>query len=772
MKKNNMLTTFISTILLAGLMTVTGGTNVIASQDNQNIPVPAQSGLGPVQQTKVEYIRSWNLDSNEMQATYSVSEAEYEDVPHVQEAIRQALINREETLTVNLNESALEGVTKDTVVDYGMKIVDDAVKHITCGEAGYNSKLGDYYDKTRGGYNVGASYYNSGSKIVKAIYTYTFKYYTNKEQEDFVDNRLKNEIYPELNLSDTSLTDEQKICKIYTWIVNNISYDYDNLNDDSNFTKYTAYGALHDSKAVCQGFAVLFYRMCMDNGIDCRIVTGTANGGPHAWNIVNVNEKYYYLDATWDCKVLADDSYSGKAGTYFYFLRNMLSDHTLNSDSNKIIDMYTMSDDSISAITAQVDTQGKTYLSSQDVTLKDICGNVLTSDQKKWYKVTVSAGDSSCKWNVKVGSNAVGMEDLIFEDKTVYTHTDSDNDGKCDICKQFINGIGERLAGYSLSLSGNIGVKFYMELSDDIKNDKDAYMLFTLPDETNAKVYINAPGNNSDGSSGNSNEQGRVYATTSEVDGTTYYVFTCEVAAKEMTADIKAQIISGSENGTIYTYTVKEYADYILSHPLDENTGKGYDENTVSLVKAMLNYGSYAQEYFAYRTQNPANADLTQAERNTIDLVDSDKFLSNVIKITGDKDVCTFESAFLSLKSQTDICVYVKLASGMNASDVTFKVDDEIINTSDIATVKVGEDNCYKLTVNGILAHNLADMHTFAVIYNSGANTKVATLSYGAFSYCNIALSEKFDDLANIAQLRNVLKAMYLYNKAAINYVN
>ncbi len=169
MKKNNMLTTFISTILLAGLMTVTGSTDVMASQDNQNIPVPAQSGLGPVQQTKVEYIRSWKLDSNEMQATYSVSEAEYEDVPHVQEAIRQALINREETLTVNLNESALEGVTKDTVVDYGMKIVDDAVKHITCGEAGYNSKLGDYYDKTRGGYNVGASYYNSGNKIVKAI---------------------------------------------------------------------------------------------------------------------------------------------------------------------------------------------------------------------------------------------------------------------------------------------------------------------------------------------------------------------------------------------------------------------------------------------------------------------------------------------------------------------------------------------------------------------------------------------------------------------------
>ena len=42
--------------------------------------------------------------------------------------------------------------------------------------------------------------------------------------------------------------------------------------------------------------------------------------------------------------------------------------------------------------------------------------------------------------------------------------------------------LGAKLAGYSLSLDGDIGVNFYMELSDQVIADKDsAYMMFTIP---------------------------------------------------------------------------------------------------------------------------------------------------------------------------------------------------------------------------------------------------------------------------------------------------
>lgn len=43
-------------------------------------------------------------------------------------------------------------------------------------------------------------------------------------------------------------------------------------------------------------------------------------------------------------------------------------------------------------------------------------------------------------------------------------------------------------------------------------------------------------------------------------------MFKWNVAAKEMTAEIKAQIIEGDTKGIEYSYTVKEYTDYLLAH--------------------------------------------------------------------------------------------------------------------------------------------------------------------------------------------------------------
>ena len=73
------------------------------------------------------------------------------------------------------------------------------------------------------------------------------------------------------------------------------------------------------------------------------------------------------------------------------------------------------------------------------------------------------------------------------------------------------------------------------------------------------------------------------------VNGKTYYIFPCHVAAKEMTSAITAQIVF-SENGevrssAVYTYSVKEYADYIIDHT------NIYDTETVELAQAMLYYG-------------------------------------------------------------------------------------------------------------------------------------------------------------------------------------
>ena len=145
--------------------------------------------------------------------------------------------------------------------------------------------------------------------------TYTVMWYTTSQQETQLNSYIKTTILPQLALGGKSTY--QKVQAIYNWITKNVRYDYAHLNDSTYKLQYTAYAAAINKTAVCQGYANLFYRLANDAGIDCRIITGTADGGngvwgPHAWNIVKMDDgNYYCLDATWD---------EGRS-SYSYFLK-------------------------------------------------------------------------------------------------------------------------------------------------------------------------------------------------------------------------------------------------------------------------------------------------------------------------------------------------------------------------------------------------------------------------------------------------------------------
>ena len=145
--------------------------------------------------------------------------------------------------------------------------------------------------------------------------TYTVMWYTTSQQETQLNSYIKTTILPQLALG--GKTTYQKVQAIYNWITKNVRYDYAHLNDSTYKLQYTAYAAAINKTAVCQGYANLFYRLANDAGIDCRIITGTADGGngvwgPHAWNIVKMDDgNYYCLDATWD---------EGRS-SYSYFLK-------------------------------------------------------------------------------------------------------------------------------------------------------------------------------------------------------------------------------------------------------------------------------------------------------------------------------------------------------------------------------------------------------------------------------------------------------------------
>ena len=138
--------------------------------------------------------------------------------------------------------------------------------------------------------------------------TATFSFYTTAAQENTLTREINN-LLEELDVS--SENDYVKIKAIYDYICANVVYDNANLNNDSYVLKYTPYAALMNGTAVCQGYALLFYRLALELGVDTRLIAGDG-GGPHGWNIAELNHLYYNLDSTWD------------AGSteYEYFLRS------------------------------------------------------------------------------------------------------------------------------------------------------------------------------------------------------------------------------------------------------------------------------------------------------------------------------------------------------------------------------------------------------------------------------------------------------------------
>ena len=159
---------------------------------------------------------------------------------------------------------------------------------------------------------------------------YDIEYYTTSDEEAELTGKLT-EVLDSLELDGKS--DYEKFDAIYDYVVLHVVYDHENLNDDSYDLKYTAYAALVNGTAVCQGYSNLLYRMLLEAGLDCRVITGTgwttdengiSTGEGHAWNIVRLGSLYYNVDATWDASgvdVYVNGEYQGKEFPMTYRLR-------------------------------------------------------------------------------------------------------------------------------------------------------------------------------------------------------------------------------------------------------------------------------------------------------------------------------------------------------------------------------------------------------------------------------------------------------------------
>lgn len=196
--------------------------------------------------------------------------------------LRKGMENREARIAIRCPADAI--TPTDGILD---EIAEKALE-----ETGVPTQ-GDYIRWTYAGWN-GSYSLESDDEGLHYVFVYDCKYYTTAAQEAELSEKIDS-VLQSLDINDES-SDYDVICAVYDYICANVSYDYDNLNDSEYLLKYTAYAAMINKTAVCQGYSALMYRMLQQKNIDCRLIPGSN----HAWNIVAIDGVYYNADSTWD----------------------------------------------------------------------------------------------------------------------------------------------------------------------------------------------------------------------------------------------------------------------------------------------------------------------------------------------------------------------------------------------------------------------------------------------------------------------------------------
>ena len=287
----------------------------------------------------------------------------------------------------------------------------------------------------------------------------------------------------------------------------------------------------------------------------------------------------------------------------------------------------------------------------------------------------------------------------------------------------------------SLVLSGQIGVNFFMKLPEIEGVDySNSYMTFSIT----GKGTITA--------------RDDYDATFKDKSGNGYYGFTCFVNSIQMADTITATFHYGDDQTVLLDYSVADYIAYFDEHQNE------YNQTTLDLIKAIAEYGHYAQPFLSAENGWTIGTDYAEMTKHYTESFDLDSIKTAIDGYTFVKNIegsgITKATYRLNLESETMVDVFLTVEDGTElTASATF-------NGKTFTAVKQA-DGRYRIRVSGISAHLLGE--TITITGTAGSDF---TITVSALAYARAVLnSEAFG-----ADAKNAMAALYRYYAAVEAY--
>ena len=307
-----------------------------------------------------------------------------------------------------------------------------------------------------------------------------------------------------------------------------------------------------------------------------------------------------------------------------------------------------------------------------------------------------------------------------------------------------------KVVGYSVGLSDMISLNMYTYVPEKFLSDAGANAVFTLADGTVTQQPLSE-------------------FKKASYNGVNTVVINTKMVPAYITRSVTMKIVgSDGKESEGFTYSIYEYAKDYIKYATTETEY----QKALPLVKAMLDYGAYSQLFFGVDASNLANYDrvsnlkLTEGnvEQTSCDSVFN--AITNEATGTLGNEELIYQNISLICESETSMKLYFQNKNNLTLNQIKEKYSIKVYDSEGNV---IQNDGC-EMQVEGdlfwIKIKNLGPVKLssdYIVEFTSDAGTQRGTVS----PICYIKKVMKQDNV----KLQNLCKAMYLYNKATLEYI-